>query len=215
MIRVSPLLVGFLRTNCYFVWNPETMDGFIVDPGFEGERIVEHAKSLGVHVRGILLTHGHLDHSYAVEDVVNALPDIPVYACKAEESVLADPELNLSGHHMKTPRSVRMDKGFSDNETFSLAGFEIRVLHTPGHTMGSCCFYIAAEGVLLSGDTLFRETYGVTHLATGNHMDMLHSIERLTRELPGETLVFPGHGAETTVEYEKQVNPALSELRRM
>lgn len=210
MIEIKSNVVGRLRTNSYLVWNPETMEGFITDPGRGLDDILTSIREEGVKVQGILLTHAHFDHSGMAEQAREALK-VPIIAGEKEEETLENPEYNLSGIYTKYPFSLKADLLYKDGDEFTMAGFRIRVLGTPGHSQGGVCFYIPAEKILLSGDSLFAGTYGITHHPTGNHRAMICSVERLVTELPEDTLVYPGHGRTTTIAIEKAGNPARAE----
>src|SRR5699024_11170771 len=154
---------------------------------------------------GILLTHGHFDHIGAVDDLRD-LYDIPVFACREEADVLEDPELNLSAAWNESC-STHADRLLDDGEKFTLAGFEIQMLHTPGHTHGSCCYYIPEEGILLSGDTLFAGSVRRMDFPTSSGRAMQASLQRLLCHLPEDTAVYPGHESTTTIGHEKRYNP--------
>lgn len=177
----------------------------IVDPADAPDKIDNMVKKIGGRPVGVLLTHGHYDHILAANEVKKAY-DLKIYACQAEEELLLDPALNLSGWHGGGV-SVKADVWLSDLEVFEAAGFSIQLLHTPGHTVGSCCYYLKDEGVLISGDTLFCGSVGRTDLPTGKTSEIMNSLHRLLEALPDETEVYPGHDSMTTIAYEKRYNP--------
>ncbi len=206
-MKIKRLMVGMIGTNCFLVKNEDSGEGFIVDPGGEPDRIHTEAIRMGMKPAAILLTHGHEDHIEAVPDLVKKL-GLTVYALEGEKNLLADPSLNLTAEFTGTRGfGVTADRWLRDGETFTLAGYEIHVIATPGHTEGSCCFYIPDADVLFSGDTLFEQSYGRTDLPTGNTMALIHSITEKLFTLPEETQVFPGHMGSTTIGEEKKYNP--------
>lgn len=207
-IEISYRILGDIGTNVYFVINTETMETIIVDPADNGEYLLDQAEMRDYYISGILLTHGHFDHIYAINDLKRHR-DIPVYACAAEEKLLADPELNRSAAWAK-PYAVKADVLLNDGDEFDLAGFHIRMIHTPGHTAGSCCYYIEDEKVLFSGDTLFAGSYGRTDLPTGSQTAIVKSIKEKLLVLPPEVQVYPGHEDFTTIEQERKYNPVNS-----
>ena len=154
---------------------------------------------------GILLTHGHYDHILAAEAVKEQY-QIKIYACAQEQEMLREPSMNMSGYGGKST-SIKPDVLLHDLEVFTAAGFSIQMLHTPGHTPGSCCYYLKEEGVLFSGDTLFYGSVGRTDFEGGSTADIVRSLHKLVDNLPEETEVFPGHDASTTIGYEKRYNP--------
>ena len=137
---------------------------------------------------------------------VKAEYQIPVYACRQEEEMLREPSVNMTDR-MHKPCSVRLDVFLEDLQVFEAAGFSIQMLHTPGHTKGSCCYYLKDERVLFSGDTLFCGSVGRTDFPGGSSREIRESLHKLLNALPDETNVYPGHDTSTTIGYEKRYNP--------
>ena len=204
-IKISVCEVGPIGTNCWLIMNQDTKEIIAVDPGGDAGIIVKAVRSLGGTLVDILLTHGHYDHILGLPGLLESFP-VPVAACAEESEMLSDPGINMSGY-MGDGVSVKPDRLFTDNEEFTSAGLHCRVLHTPGHSRGSCCYYFDEHKILFSGDTLFRCSVGRSDLFGGNEEAILNSLHRLISELPGETRVFPGHGPATTIEFEKRNNP--------
>ena len=192
-------------TNCYVVYNENTKECFVVDPAAPSAPLVEFIQTEGLQLQGILLTHGHFDHMLAADDLRDEY-GIPIIACAAEQQVLTDSIKNLSGS-WASAHVLLADQWVCDGKKLELAGFSIEVFHTPGHTAGSCCYYLPEEEVLFSGDTLFAQSVGRTDFPTGSGTDMQASVKRLLKELPETTRVCPGHNEETTIGYEKRYNP--------
>ena len=205
------LTLGRVSTNCYFVYDKESKKALVVDPGDEAERIEGKLHELSLDPVAVLLTHGHFDHIMAAPSLKDAY-GIPIYAAGAEAELLKDSHDNLTGPWGGRPLSIEADVWLSDQQKVELSGITFMVLTTPGHTKGGCCYYFPEDKVLLSGDTLFAGSYGRTDLPGGSAGDMARSVGRLLRELPEETAVFPGHGDETTIKREKQVNPLAPRL---
>lgn len=197
--------MGMVMTNCYGLLNTQTKEVILVDPGDSPEVIGRMVEELEGKPVAIFLTHGHYDHILAL-DAVKEKYQIPVYACKEEEELLGDVSLNLTGQ-VRRPMVVRPEVLVSDLEEFTVAGFSIRAIHTPGHTKGSVCYYFPKESLLVSGDTLFHGSVGRTDLPTGSTAQMMESLKRLLKMLPEETDVLPGHESATTIGYEKRYNP--------
>ena len=156
----------------------------------------------------VLLTHGHFDHILAASEIAVNF-HIPIYASKEEKELLETPSLNLSvslGKNISlTPTTLLNDK-----DIIKLAGTEVNVIHTPGHTSGGICYLFKESKILFSGDTLFEGTVGRADLPTGNLNTLLDSVNHKLMTLPDDTTVFPGHGESTTVGHERNTNPYVS-----
>lgn len=204
-LDLQKCILGMVYTNCYFLKNKETGELLLIDPAASPEKISEKIEEMQAKPAGILLTHGHYDHILAVEDIRKKY-GIKVYACSEEQKMLLDPSINMSGF-FGGGCSVRPDVLLKDLDVFTAAGFSIQMIHTPGHTVGSCCYYIEEEGVLFSGDTLFYGSVGRTDFPGGSTAEIVRSLHKLVDSLPEETEVYPGHDASTTIGYEKRYNP--------
>lgn len=202
---IQSMVVGEVMTNCYFLQNPETKELIIIDPGACADRIREKVSAMEGKPAAILLTHGHFDHIMAV-DSLRAYYGCPVYAEKHEREVLENPRKNLTAM-TGSAATVTPDRYLTDGAEITLAGFRIRVMHTPGHTCGGCCYYLPDEKVLFSGDTLFAGSCGRTDFPTASMTDMIASLRRILTELPDDTAVYPGHNMATTIRAEKEFNP--------
>lgn len=207
--QLQRAIIGPIATNVFFLINTDTKEILLVDPAEEAPRLIQYIKGQGFSLKGILLTHGHEDHILAAKDLKEAF-DCPILAHEEEAALLAEPKMNCS-LMVGEPFSLIPDRLVREGEKITLAGLSFKVLHTPGHTAGSCCYYFPAYELLISGDTLFHGSYGRTDLPTGNDAQMLASIRRLLTELPEETLVWPGHMDRTYIAFEKRYNP-LAEL---
>lgn len=205
-IRIKSLTLGLVQTNCYLIYNEETKHAVIIDPGDCAEEIIAFCKNLELKPEAVLLTHGHFDHMMAAGEVKDAF-DLRIYACEKELEVLSDPRKNLMMDYYESDYTLKPDVTVKEGDKLELAGFEWTVLETPGHTAGCCCYHIPSEHVLFSGDTLFRDSYGRVDLPTGDAMAMFASVKRLVKEIPEDTIVYPGHSGVTTIEYEKKHNP--------
>ena len=206
-MRIEKLVLGAANTNCYFLNNENTNEVIIIDPASTGSKIEAYITKQQWKPVAILLTHGHFDHIQAADDLRN-LYKIKVYAHEMEQEMLADKNLNVSTL-FGMPFETKADILVRDGDVLVLAGFQIEVLATPGHTSGSVCYHIAAEEVLISGDTLFLRSYGRTDFPTGDMATLKKSIENKLFTLPDETRVYPGHEGLTQMGQEKQWNPIL------
>lgn len=204
-VELQKCILGSVCTNCYFAMNKETKELLIIDPAAAPEKIFDKVEEMGGVPAGILLTHGHFDHIWAAKEVKEKY-NIPIYACRQEEEMLREPSVNMTGHYGRAC-SIKADVQLEDLEVFTAAGFSIQMLHTPGHTVGSSCYYLKDEGVLFSGDTLFYGSVGRTDFPGGSTAQIVRSLHKLVDSLPEETEVYPGHDASTTIGYEKRYNP--------
>ncbi|MCF7853986.1 MAG: MBL fold metallo-hydrolase [Candidatus Pacebacteria bacterium] len=195
------IVVGLLQVNCYVAWNDETRDALIIDPGEEPERIAQRIRRLELMPRGILLTHGHVDHIRAVPKLVEAY-SCPVMLHANDSSLYHSNDNELPPW---LPPAVDLPEPTDVPRDFADLAFD--VLHTPGHTPGGCSFYFPRAGLVFSGDTLFQLGVGRTDLCGGDMDTLLRSVRDVLFSLPAETTVYPGHGDATTIGYEKRNNP--------
>ena len=205
--QIVHLVVGPVQTNCYLVMNQKTKETIIVDPGAEADRIVSGLPKMQAKPVAILLTHGHFDHAGGAAEVA-AHFGIKVYAEEHERETLDDPKLNLSGW-AGAETTYRADVFLKDEQEFDLAGFHIRVLFTPGHTVGGCYYYFAYQDALFSGDTLFAQSVGRTDFPKGSASALIRGIKEKLLPLPDEVTVYTGHNDTTTIGTERRYNPYL------
>ena len=195
MLQVHTLTLGLYQTNCYLVHNEGAKECIVIDPGYEANTILNRAALLGLEIKAILLTHGHFDHVGAVRQIA-ADTDCDVY--------LQEQELTLPGAMTDGP--LYHTHLYPDEGKFQVAGMDIAVLHTPGHTPGSVCLLIA--DAMFSGDTLFAGSMGRCDFPGSSIFDMRKSMKKLYN-LAGDFRVFPGHAEATTLEFERKTNPYL------
>lgn len=182
------------QANCYVV--SEGSQAFLVDPGDRPEEVLNYLALHGLSLEFILLTHGHVDHVNGVDGIVSAHP-VPVYLHPADQRAI-DERTRIFGS-MKT-RTLALQEG----QEIPFAGHSIRVIETPGHTLGGVCFYV--DGNLFAGDTLFRHSIGRSDLPGGNFDSLVDAIRTKLYILPDETLVFSGHESDTEIGHEKKYN---------
>jgi len=209
-MKIKVFIVGMVSTNCFVVSNVTTKQAFVIDPGDDEDMIIKYLDEEKLSVEGVLLTHGHFDHIYGAESISKKY-GVPLYAHETEAALLKDPTKNAS---QMVGRVISLSgvTTIKDDEILNIGGFELKVIHTPGHTAGSVCFYCDKTNVLFSGDTLFQESVGRTDFPTGSGSQIIRSIREKLAVLPDDTTVFPGHGPATTIRYEKANNPYIGGL---
>lgn len=196
-MEIQALQVGSIPTNCYLVFDPGRTDALVIDPGDNPERIF--AALNGRTPAAVLLTHGHFDHTGAL----SAFAGVPIYIHEADAPMLSDPHLSVGdGNGDLRPRPAATHL-LADGEQMHLAGLDIAVLHTPGHTPGGVTYQIG--DALFTGDTLFAHGYGRTDLPGGDFSALRRSLRRLLH-LAGDFRVFPGHSESTTLNHERGID---------
>ncbi len=209
---VRMLTVGAVAENCFVFRADDSSLGLIVDPGDEAERILAAVREMGIErVEAILLTHTHFDHVGAVAPVARAT-GAPVYCPELETPVLADIMAFVPWPGFGPFESWDAEQTVAGGERLELAGMEIDVLFTPGHSPGHVTYSIPAEQVLFSGDVIFRNSIGRTDLPGGDPATLYQTIRNLIEGFPTETTVYPGHMEITTLAAERASNPFVAQL---
>ena len=207
MIDLKRMVLGPIETNVYIITNTDTRESILVDPAERGRLLYENIVNSGNKCVAVFLTHGHFDHITGLRSF-NELAHAPVYAAREESEVLSDANLNCSDESFGTgaPMSIAVDHLLDDGDEIDVAGMHWKVILTPGHTKGSCCYYLESNKMLLSGDTLFEGSVGRTDLPTGSMRELLVSVNTKLKNLPDDVEVYPGHGGFTTIKDEKRYN---------
>ena len=195
MLKVHAMALGAYQTNCYIIHDDASKRCCVIDPGYEADTILDKLDALDLTVEAILLTHGHFDHVGAVKEL----------AAEAQCEVYIHPD-ELSMPPMLTAGKLHYTKTYAEGTRLKLAGLDITVLHTPGHTPGSVCLLIG--DTLFSGDTLFAGSCGRTDLPGGNWNTIRTSLRRLS-DIEANLWVLPGHGPTSQLRDEKKYNPYL------
>lgn len=203
-LTVSPIL-----ENCYIIGDEATMDGIIIDPGDEADRILRKVDSLGLKVGKIVNTHAHVDHVCAVQAVKEAL-GAKFYLHPAEAMHLPRLLESAAMFGITNARIPTVDVDLKDGDVIPFGSLGLRVVNTPGHTPGHCIL-IAGDDVFC-GDLIFSGSIGRTDFPGGDYPTILSSLESAVLTLPGETRLHPGHGPATTVAIEREYNPFLRGL---
>ncbi|WP_336248706.1 MBL fold metallo-hydrolase [Stomatohabitans albus] len=219
---IDVLCLGMWQTNCYVVGDRTTGHCAIIDPGQGGsEALPALVEEKGYHVEALLLTHGHLDHTWSAPDLARLWPTVPIRLHKADTWMWEDPTAGMG-----TPKETLMQLGlawdisglgdqletYTDRSTMTLAGIAFTVMHTPGHTPGSSVFIADAlgeEGVVFAGDLIFKGSIGRTDLPGGDDAQMQQSLRLMMQTQPDDRIIAPGHGEVTSMGQERRINPFL------
>lgn len=205
--KIMKLVVGQLQENCFILFD-ENKDAFVVDPGGSSENIIEAIEKNSLNIKYILLTHGHFDHVGAVAALVKKYK-APVYLSKEDRAFIESPkEVRASAFGMQI-EAAEVDVFVKEEDEIPFSEGTIKVIETPGHTLGSVCYLF--ENYLFAGDTLFNGSIGRTDFPESDHSLMVESLKKL-KKLDDEIYVLSGHGPESQISYEKMANPYLRQL---
>jgi len=202
---VNKLVVGPFASNCYIVGSESNREGMIIDPGDEAQKILKKVEELKLDIKSIILTHGHIDHIGALKEVEEAT--------KAQVTIHGDDAGLLQGQALSTifgisyPTPPSPDRLLKGGDSIDIGALHFLVVHTPGHTRGGIC--LLGGGVVFTGDTLFNYGIGRSDLPGGNYNQLMNSLNTKLMVLPDNTIVYPGHGPDTTIEAERRANPFL------
>jgi glyoxylase-like metal-dependent hydrolase (beta-lactamase superfamily II) len=205
------MVVGEIMSNCFIVTDGKSSDAMIIDPGGDGPDIIAQIEKRKLRPVYIVNTHGHIDHILANPDMKAAYPDAKLCIHESDAELLVSAQRNLSlfiGRNFTSPPAELLLK---EGETITLGRLKFKVIHIPGHTEGGICLYCEDEKppVLFAGDTLFQCSIGRTDFPGGSYKKLVSSIKKKLLSLPDETIVYPGHGPNTTIGFEKMNNPFL------
>jgi hydroxyacylglutathione hydrolase len=208
-MKIDFFVLGAYQTNCYILRRNETAkDCLIVDIGLEPGELIDFLERDKLNPIAVILTHGHADHITGLVTLRKNYPDTKVYIHKLDAKMLTKPQNNISALTGQLFRTKQADFLVEEGAVIEQAGIKLEVLHTPGHTPGGICLYPKDEKIVFVGDTLFANSVGRVDLG-GNMVQLIKSIKEKLLTLPGETIVYPGHGPITTIAQEKAHNPYL------
>ncbi|MCG0277523.1 MAG: MBL fold metallo-hydrolase [Thermanaeromonas sp.] len=201
---LETLVVGPLATNCYLIACPQTKEGAVIDPGAEGQRILALAAQVGVKIRYIINTHGHIDHCGANGEIKEAT-GAEILIHRADAPYLTDASKNLLIFTGGQGGSPPADRTLEEGDIVHVGKISLEVIHTPGHTPGGIC--LKGEGVVFTGDTLFAGSIGRTDFPGGSFKQLIDSVKEKLFCLPEDLVIYPGHGPSSTIGAEKTDNP--------
>jgi hydroxyacylglutathione hydrolase len=202
------LSVGLLQCNCSIFGDETTGEAIVIDPGDDISRIEAVLAKHGLRCAAIVITHAHIDHIGGAQKL-KAKTAAPVYMNAQDQDLYDHLDMQAAWLGVPTPDKTDIDMQARDGDTLQLGATALHVMHTPGHTQGSLCLWLPSESKLIAGDTLFHESIGRTDLPGGDSRQILASIHTKLLALPEHTVVYPGHGATTTIGYERDHNPFL------
>ena len=205
-LLIDILELGPFFVNCYIVGDPESREGMIIDPSWEPDRIIAHVDRHGLSIDKIVITHGHSDHIGALDEIRNHFK-APVLIGEKDAVMLTDPMANLSGMTGGQIITNPAEKFIKEGDTVSVGRFEFKVLETPGHSAGSISLY--GHGVAFTGDALFLGSIGRTDFPGCSHETLINSIQTKLLTLPDDTIIYSGHGPDSTIGQEREFNPFL------
>ncbi len=205
-MKVIRMAAGIYAANCYIVYSENTKDGIIVDPGGDSDEILDVINERDINIDYIILTHGHGDHIGGVISLINKLK-VPLLIHEEDVDMISDANMNLSNIMPSGPVELKPDRLLKDGDIIKFGDLEAEIIHTPGHTKGGISIKIGDN--LITGDTLFQGSIGRTDLIGGDYDTIISSIKEKLLIFPDYTIVWPGHGAESTVGSEKRNNPFL------
>ena len=205
-MEIKRFSLGELGANCYLVWS-DSGEAVVIDPGGESPEVKKFITENNIKLKMVILTHGHGDHIGGVS-YLRPFSDGGVAIHADDADCLTDAGVNLSGAMGRPVATAQAEKLLQDGDEFSVGGMKVKVIHTPGHTKGSCSFDISEgfERAVFTGDTLFARSVGRTDLPGGSESELRSSIEKLSK-LPAYLQVYPGHGPDTTLGEERANNP--------
>jgi glyoxylase-like metal-dependent hydrolase (beta-lactamase superfamily II) len=209
-MQIERIVTGIYAANCYIVHGGQLNEAIVVDPGGNVEDVVRYLKKRKLKLKKIVLTHGHLDHIGGAEEL-RRITEAKIVIHKKDAYMLHDATKNMSATAGGNSISFSEDDVLRDGDIIAVDGINAFVIHTPGHSAGGICLKI--EDALFSGDTLFRGSIGRTDLDKGSMGAIMSSIMDKLMKLSDETRVFPGHGSETSIGYERENNPFILQMR--
>lgn len=214
MAEIITIPVGALEVNCYIVWDADTLEGVIIDPGADAAEIEAAVSKEGVKVRFVINTHGHFDHVGA-DGAMKAAFGAPIAIHPKDVHLMADAHEHGLFFGVDTPQQPGPDIFLEDGQAVEFGNLKLKVIHTPGHTRGGVCLYEEDAKLLFTGDTLFAGSVGRTDFEGGSMEDLMASITGRLLPLGDDVRVLPGHGPESTIGEEREVNPFLAGMKKV
>ncbi len=204
-MKFERFVVGMLESNSYIIYDEDTRDALIIDPGDEAQTLLKYVQKNSLKVQGIVLTHYHYDHIGAVEEIKRKCSCL-VYIHKKDAQGLKTPEINHSAGGYRRPVAITADKLVSDGDQIQAGDVVLEVIHTPGHTHGSICLRVKNESIIFTGDTIFDDDLGRTDLEDGSEDEMKRSISNKVAKWSDDMVIYPGHADHATMAFVRKKN---------
>jgi len=203
---INTIVLGDLNSNIYVVEDEETKESVIIDPAVDFVKIQDFISGRGITIKAILVTHGHFDHIGAV-DSLQEVYKCPVYTSQGEAEIMSDTTMNLCAYFNYNSIKAHATHFVENNETISLSkALTFKIIFVPGHSPDGVCYYNEANNVLFAGDTLMEGRIGSTDYYAGSSYDLVENIKNRLMVLPDKTILYPGHGENSTIGHEKKHN---------
>lgn len=210
-MQIKYMQLGMVCTNCYIFWADGSDQCAVVDPGDDGQQVANLIQGLKLTPVAILLTHSHFDHVLGIPGLRETWPDLPVYCHPAD--IPKEVSETMFGMTVPTVTAFGNVTPYNEGDTVAVGPLTVKVIHTPGHTKGSVTLMVEGEGVLFTGDTLFRGSMGRTDLPGGSYADLTASLKKLAA-LPGDYKVYPGHEGFSSLDTERKTNFFMQEAMK-
>lgn len=210
-MQIKSMQLGMVCTNCYIFWADGSDQCAVVDPGDDGQQVANLIRGLKLTPVAILLTHSHFDHVLGIPGLRETWPELPVYCHPAD--IPKEVSETMFGMTVPTVAAFGNVTPYGEGDTVAIGPLTVRTLHTPGHTRGSVTLMVEGEGVLFTGDTLFRGSMGRTDLPGGSYADLTASLKKLAA-LPGDYKVYPGHEGFSSLDTERNTNFFMQEAMK-
>ena len=201
---VQRMVVGPIQANCFIIGDEATKKGAIIDPGDEGEAILAEVAKLGLDIQCMIATHGHFDHNAGVTGIKKKMPEVPFLLHEKDLSFVKESRVSAMKWGIRINQVPDPDRFIDEGEVIEVGSIKLEVIHTPGHSPGGISL-LCGEGIFV-GDTLFQGSIGRTDFMEGSMLKLKSSIRKKLYSLPDDTVVFTGHGPETTIGDEKKFN---------
>ena len=210
-MKIDWRTVGAFQENSYVLVDEETLRSVLVDPGAEGQQLIEMIRSTGATLEAIWLTHAHVDHIGAIADIKRVW-DVPVYLHPADRPLYDRGAVQAAVYGLRIEQPPPPERELAEGDVLTLGSICFEVMHVPGHAPGHVAF--VTDGLMLGGDLLFAGSIGRTDLPFSDPDRMVESLDRVAG-LPEDTVVYPGHGPATSIGQERATNPFLNGMARV